>query len=53
MQTDGKGLSDDEATFRRWMLDISINDKASAVRVKDLGGEWKRRCELQLAKWKN
>ncbi|TFK42924.1 hypothetical protein BDQ12DRAFT_696320 [Crucibulum laeve] len=49
--TDGKGLSDDEGTFKCWILDILINDKKTSGRVKGLKGEWKRRLDAQFAKW--
>jgi hypothetical protein len=52
LQTDGQGFSNDQATFKNWVLDVLINDKSSAQRLRGLNGEWKRRCDGQLAKWK-
>ncbi|CAA7267660.1 unnamed protein product [Cyclocybe aegerita] len=53
LMTDGKGLSDDEATFKNWTLDVMINDRKSSERLSDIEGEWKRRCDQHLSKWKH
>jgi len=52
LQTDGKGLPQDENAFKTWILDVMINDKKSAKRIYGIKGEWGRRCNEQLAKWK-
>lgn len=50
--TAGQGLANDEETFKNWMLDVLINDRKSAERLKDIGGEWRRRCDAQFSKFK-
>lgn len=52
LQTEGKGMPQDEIAFKTWMLDIMINDKISSKRVNGIRGEWSRRCDEQLAKWR-
>jgi hypothetical protein len=52
LYTSGKGLSDDQGTFKDWMLDILIKDRKSSERLPGIKGEWKRRCDAQFAKWK-
>ncbi|GLB35307.1 hypothetical protein LshimejAT787_0208720 [Lyophyllum shimeji] len=52
LYTDGKGLSNDEAVFKNWTLDIMINDSKSSERLRGLKGEWRRRLDAQFAKWK-
>ncbi|KAH9483734.1 Small glutamine-rich tetratricopeptide repeat-containing protein 2 [Psilocybe cubensis] len=51
LMTDGKGLSDDEETYKNWWLDVSINDARSSERLRGIQGEWKKRCAAQLEKW--
>lgn len=43
--TEGKGFSADEKVFKKWMLDVT-------PKTKGINGEWKKRCNNQLAKWK-
>lgn len=50
--TAGQGLANDEETFKNWILDVLINDRKSAERLKDIGGEWRRRCDAQFSKFK-
>jgi len=50
--TAGQGFAKDEETFKNWMLDVLINNRKSAERLKGVGGEWKRRCDAQLSKYK-
>lgn len=50
--TGGKGFSDDETIFKNWMLEVLTNDQKSAAKLKGVNGEWKKRCDAQLAKWK-
>ncbi|KAJ7574307.1 hypothetical protein C8J56DRAFT_979339 [Mycena floridula] len=45
--TEGKGFSEDESTFKTFVLDILINDKKSSARLKGLKGAW----AAHLAKW--
>ncbi|KAF8162969.1 hypothetical protein B0H34DRAFT_301903 [Crassisporium funariophilum] len=52
LMTGGKGMSDNEETFKNWLLDVLINDRKSSTRLRDLGGEWRRRCDVQFAKFK-
>lgn len=52
LHTDGKGLSDDEETFKSWMVEILLNNRQSAKRLSGLKGGWKQRCDAQFAKWK-
>ncbi|KAI4518277.1 hypothetical protein K525DRAFT_208944 [Schizophyllum commune Loenen D] len=52
LQTGGRGLSTDEATFKQWLIDLTINDRASADRVLDLKGAWHRRLNDHMARWK-
>lgn len=51
LKTDGKGLFNNEETFKKWWLDVSINDAKSSDRLYGIQGEWKRRCAAQLEKW--
>lgn len=51
LYTNGKGLSDDQGTFKNWMLDICINDRQSSERLSGIKGEWQRRCSAQFVKW--
>lgn len=48
----GGGFPDAEVDFKRWMLDVHLNDRKSAERLRDIRGEWTRRCDAQFAKWK-
>lgn len=50
--TGGKGMSNDEGTFKNWMLDVLINDRRSSERLSGIDGEWRRRCDEQFARWK-
>ncbi|EAU88152.1 hypothetical protein CC1G_03824 [Coprinopsis cinerea okayama7 len=52
LTTDGKGLSNDEAVFKQWMLDIMITDKKTGDLLHGLGGEWKRRISAQFKIWR-
>ncbi|KAF8061481.1 hypothetical protein FPV67DRAFT_281733 [Lyophyllum atratum] len=52
LYTDGNGLSDDEATFKNWTIDILINDRKGSERLQGLKGEWRRRLDAQFARWK-
>ncbi|KAF9009361.1 hypothetical protein BDQ17DRAFT_1421550 [Cyathus striatus] len=52
LQTGGKGLSNDEAVFKNWVLDALINNEKSRDRVAELKGEWSRRCDAHFAKFK-
>lgn len=52
LQTNGKGLSQDEGAFKQWMLDLTMNGvnsgKPSPINLK---GEWKRRCDVLFEKF--
>lgn len=52
LYTDGKGFPDEEEHFKSWMLEVHHNHKKSSERLRYIGGEWTRRCDAQLAKWK-
>lgn len=43
MQTDGKGLPEDDEEFQKVAKRIMEEDKESAKRVKDIGGLWRER----------
>lgn len=43
MQTDGKGLPEDDEVFQKVAKTILEEDKESAKRVKDIGGLWRKR----------
>ncbi|PPR04978.1 hypothetical protein CVT24_010436 [Panaeolus cyanescens] len=50
--THGKGLSDDEAIFKQWAIDLIINDKRPFVKsLMDVKGEYRRRIDAQFAKF--
>ncbi|KAJ7572294.1 hypothetical protein C8J56DRAFT_990660 [Mycena floridula] len=46
-----EGFSEDESTFKTFVLDILINDKKSSARLKGLKGARARRIDAHLAKW--
>lgn len=52
LTTGGKGFSDDESTFKSWMVDVMLNNRKSSDRISGIKGEWERRCNAQFAKFK-
>lgn len=51
LYTDGKGLPDDEETFRNWMLDIMFNDSPHNLRLKNVKGLWAEKLDAKLKQW--
>ncbi|KAJ8515517.1 hypothetical protein ONZ45_g7062 [Pleurotus djamor] len=51
LYTDGQGLSDDEGIFKNWTLDIWVNDRRSAERLKNVKGGWEARLNEKLKYW--
>jgi hypothetical protein len=49
--TDGKGLSNDEAKFKQWMLDLGVNGGPESRKLLRLKGEWKRQLDAKFAQW--
>lgn len=46
LQTDGKGLSQDEGVFKQWILDLMMNSvNSGGSSPLKLEGEWKKRCD--------
>jgi hypothetical protein len=49
--TGGKGFSTDEAEFRAWMADRTMNRGHDGVMLMNTQGEFKKRLHAQMAKW--
>jgi hypothetical protein len=52
LYTNGEGLSDDEATFKQWTIDIMINNDVAGDRVHNIGGAWRKKIDAQFAKFR-
>jgi len=52
LMTEGKGLSNDEHTFKNWVSDVMVNDEKSSERLSGLKGEWERRMNAHFEKFK-
>lgn len=54
LQTDGRGLSQDEGEFKQWVLDLVVNNvEPGRAKPTSLKGEWKRRCDAMFEKFEN
>lgn len=53
LQTDGKGLSEDEEEFLAWKELILVEDDESAKMMKDVDGLWRRRLSDHLTHLQN
>jgi hypothetical protein len=52
LYTHNKGFSNHEQEFNSWLLEVTVEDEESKWRLRGIKGEWKRRIDAQLAKWK-
>lgn len=52
LYTDRKGFSNDEQEFKSWLSKVTVEDEESKWRLRGVKGEWQKRIDAQLSKWK-